>query len=151
MNVRELKKEQLQELKMHYYDEILRDTEDRSISYDEMVNIDEIVSDERIFNEYSGYMFSDDDFSPVINEQPLFVINDEIMEGDPLRLETELKLELIKQLQEMNGSNFEDTCENMRRLADVFEEIEEHINDEKITFKYNQFGTWYRVEESEEE
>lgn len=69
MNVRELKKEQLQELKMHYYDEILRDNEDRSISYGEMANIDEIVSDERIFNEYSGYMFSDDDFSPVIEEE----------------------------------------------------------------------------------
>ncbi len=74
------------------------------------------------------------------------IIEEELLQGQPLRLETELKLELIQQLQQMNGSNYEDICYNMRLLADVFEEIEEHINDEIITFKWNPMGSWYRVE-----
>lgn len=75
MTVKELKKEQLTELKIRYYDEILKDTEDRCISYGEMANIDEIVSDEKIFNEYSGYVFTDDDFSPI--EITYHIIDDE--------------------------------------------------------------------------
>ena len=69
MTVKELKRQQLEELKIHYYDEILRDTENRSISYGEMADIDEIVSDEKIFNEYTGYVFTDEDFSPVEEEE----------------------------------------------------------------------------------
>ena len=78
------------------------------------------------------------------------IIEEEILQGQPLRLETELKLELIQQLQQMNGNNYENICDNLRQLADVFEEIEEHINDDLITFKWNAMGTWYRVEEGAE-
>lgn len=65
MTVKELKRSQLQELKIHYYDEILMENEERSISYGEMADIDEIITDEKIFHEYSGYIFTDEDFSPV--------------------------------------------------------------------------------------
>ena len=68
MTVRELKRQQLEELKIHYYDEIIQDQEGRSISYGEMAEIDELVTDEKIFNEYSGYIFTDEDFSPVEEE-----------------------------------------------------------------------------------
>ena len=33
-----------------------------SISLGEIVNIDNIISDEEILNEYNNYVFSDDDF-----------------------------------------------------------------------------------------
>ena len=79
------------------------------------------------------------------------IIEEEILQGQPLRLETELKLELIQQLQQMNGNNYENICDNLRLLADVFEEIEDHINDDLITFKWNPMGAWYRVEEEESE
>ena len=69
MTVRELKRQQLEELKIHYYDEILQEQEGRSISYGEMASIDELVTDEKIFNEYNGYIFTDDDFSPVEEEE----------------------------------------------------------------------------------
>ena len=68
MNVRELKRQQLQELKSKYYDDFLQDTEGRSISYGEMASIDEIITDDEIFEEFSGYYFVDEDFSPVEEE-----------------------------------------------------------------------------------
>lgn len=69
MTVKELKREQLQELKQKYYDEKLQEQENRSISYGEMANIDEIVTDDEIIKEFDGYMFTDDDFSPVEDEE----------------------------------------------------------------------------------
>ena len=68
MTVKELKRQQLEELKIRYYDEILRDTEDRSISYGEIADINEIITDEKIFHEYANYIFTDEDFSPVEEE-----------------------------------------------------------------------------------
>lgn len=52
MTVKELKRQQLQELKQKYYDEKLQEQENRSISYGEMANIDEIVTDDEIIKKY---------------------------------------------------------------------------------------------------
>ena len=71
MTVKELKRQQLEELKIHYYDEIIQDQEGRSISYGEMAAIDELVTDEKIFREYEGYIFTEDDFSPVEEESEI--------------------------------------------------------------------------------
>lgn len=68
MTVRELKRQQLQELKCKYYDDILRENEERGISYGEMAEIDDIISNEKIFEEFAGYCFTDEDFSPVEEE-----------------------------------------------------------------------------------
>ena len=77
------------------------------------------------------------------------IIEEEILQGEPLRLERALIMETINALQQINGSNYEDTCHNLRLIADVIEEIEEHINDDLITFKWNPMGAWYRVENEE--
>ena len=74
MTVKQLNRQQLEELKIHYYDEILQDTEDRSISYGEMANINDLISDEKIFNEYNGYIFTEEDFSPVEEESECEVL-----------------------------------------------------------------------------
>lgn len=78
------------------------------------------------------------------------IIEEELLQGEPLRLERALIMETVNALQQINGSNYENTCHNLRMIADVIEEIENHINDEIITFKYNPMGAWYRVEEDEE-
>lgn len=69
MTVKDLKRQQLQELKAKYYDDMLQDTEGRSISYGEIAEIDEIVTDKKIFQEFDGYYFTDEDFSPVEEEE----------------------------------------------------------------------------------
>lgn len=62
MNVKELNKEQLQQLKIKYLDELLQEEEGRNISYGEMANIDEIVSDKIIYDLYESTTFVDEDF-----------------------------------------------------------------------------------------
>ena len=57
MNVRELNREQLEELKVTYYAGKHGD-----ISYGEIVKIDELVSDEEVFEEYTGTIFTEEDF-----------------------------------------------------------------------------------------
>lgn len=61
MTVYELTREQLIELKQHYM--ICHDGEEFSVSYDELLQADEIVPDETIFEYYPGVEFSEDDFS----------------------------------------------------------------------------------------
>lgn len=61
MTVKELNREQLIQLKQNFLDEEnYRNGE--GTSYGELAAADELVSDETIFNEYSGYVFSEDDF-----------------------------------------------------------------------------------------
>ncbi len=69
MHVRELNKEQLEQLKIQYYDELLQEQEKRSISYGEIADIDEIINDEKIYHEYDGYVFSEDDFFSTQTEE----------------------------------------------------------------------------------
>lgn len=62
MSVKELTKGQKTELKQRYYDEKLQETENRTMSYYEMMIIDDLVSDEEIENEYDYISFVNDDF-----------------------------------------------------------------------------------------
>lgn len=57
MSVKELSREQLIELKTRFYIE-----NNESVSYGELANIDELVSDEEVFNEYDSITFCNDDF-----------------------------------------------------------------------------------------
>ena len=50
MTVRELNKNELRELKVRYLDELLQEEEGRNVSYGEIANIDEIVSDKIMFD-----------------------------------------------------------------------------------------------------
>lgn len=76
------------------------------------------------------------------------IMNDEIMQGKPLEIERQLQLEMANQILKMSGNDYENVCDNMRIYADVFELLEEHINDDFITLKYNTMGNWY-VEDEE--
>lgn len=78
------------------------------------------------------------------------LISDEIMTGKPLNIERELQREIANQILTMNGNNYEDVATNMRQLADVIEILEEHINDDFITLRYNPMGAWYISEEDED-
>lgn len=78
------------------------------------------------------------------------IINEEIMCGQPLYIEKDIQRELIKQLQSLNGSNYEDICVNMRVFADVIETLENNINDDFILLKYNPMGEWYICSDDEE-
>ena len=57
MNVHELQRDQLTELKQRYL------CENGDPSWGDMASSDEIISDETIFQEYDGVEFTDDDFS----------------------------------------------------------------------------------------
>ena len=64
MEMKDLTKGQLAELKIKYLDELLMKEENRNISYGEMAFIDDIIEDddEDFINEFSGYSFVNDDF-----------------------------------------------------------------------------------------
>lgn len=63
MQVTELNKDQLKELKQRYYDtDESYDKTKVGVSYSELININDIVSDKDIFKAYEGYEFSNDDF-----------------------------------------------------------------------------------------
>ena len=57
MSVYELSKNQLIELKQNYLCEV-----QKNVSYGELCDADNIISDEEIFNEYENVKFSEDDF-----------------------------------------------------------------------------------------
>ena len=58
MHVTELSRDQLTELKQNHLIEQLN-----SCSWGDLANVDEIISDEVIFELYNDYIFVDDDFS----------------------------------------------------------------------------------------
>ena len=78
------------------------------------------------------------------------LITEDLIQGQPLRIERELQKEISNQILTLNGGNYEDVCTNMRLFADVFEILEDHINEDFITLKYNPMGAWYYEEESED-
>lgn len=65
MGVRELNRDQLIELKVQY----LMDIHNGNVSYGEIAEADDIVSDATVYEYYSGYTFSPDDFASSA-EQP---------------------------------------------------------------------------------
>ena len=62
MKVKDLSQEQLQQLKVMYLDDLLREEENRCISYGEIIAIDSIVSDRLMYKIYKNYIFTEDDF-----------------------------------------------------------------------------------------
>lgn len=61
MNVRELNREQLEELKQHYY-MFEKFGEEISASWGELACIDDLVSDKEVFDYYEGFYFTEEDF-----------------------------------------------------------------------------------------
>ena len=58
MDVHELNREQLIQLKQRY----LCETQDESVSYGELAAADELVTDEQVFNHFAGIEFVEEDF-----------------------------------------------------------------------------------------
>ena len=75
MSVKELTREQSEELKGNYYCWVLHEDED--VSYGELAMIDELVSDEEVFEYYEGTCFCNDDFfcSAHVDEEFLVTAN----------------------------------------------------------------------------
>lgn len=65
MNVTELNRDQLIELKQSYL-EVLNESGEHEeivgVSYNELANADEVIPDNVIFEYYQGVIFSEDDF-----------------------------------------------------------------------------------------
>ena len=62
LTVSELTNEQMLELKQNYLCQHLLEVEDRTPSYGELADADEIVSDHLIYDAYGGTLFVPDDF-----------------------------------------------------------------------------------------
>lgn len=62
MDISQLNKEQIANLKQAY---LMQHNEEvgKGISYEELANADNLISDEIIYEAYAGYNFSEDDFS----------------------------------------------------------------------------------------
>ena len=61
MSVQELSRDQLTCLKQAYLTEML-DAQGESPSWGELAEADDIISDESVFDEYEGVVFTPDDF-----------------------------------------------------------------------------------------
>ena len=63
MTVSELSNDQMLELKQDYLTQHLLEVEERTPSYGELADADNIVDDAIIFEQYDGVVFSEDDFA----------------------------------------------------------------------------------------
>lgn len=61
MTVQELNREQLSQVKVNYYVNDCNEP-NGALSYDDILNIDSIVSDNEVYEAYAGVDFVDDDF-----------------------------------------------------------------------------------------
>jgi hypothetical protein len=77
------------------------------------------------------------------------IINEDIIEGNPSELMMSLQTQIANQILHMSTNDYEDVCANMRMTSEIFEILEEHINNEIVTLKYNPMGAWYYVESEE--
>lgn len=77
------------------------------------------------------------------------IIEEEYIKGQPLQIESYLKIEMANQILKMGANDYENVVDNMRMTADLFEIIEENINKDIIILKYNPMGSWFLSEEEE--
>lgn len=84
MNVKELSREELTELKQNYYS-----SKNDNVSYEELSKINELVTDEEIFDEYAGTVFTSQDF--FCNSKP-YEVPYKNMYGNEYTLIPELRL-----------------------------------------------------------
>ena len=61
MQIQELNPTQLEQVKQRYYIE-KQETAGETVSFGDLMQIDELVSDEEVFDAYSGTVFTEDDF-----------------------------------------------------------------------------------------
>ena len=86
--VKELTREQLIELKQNYLTQKM-DEKGESPSYGELAEADQTVTDDEIYREFEGTMFSDDDFScscEPLHPQSIETYIMEVRKGEYLRI-----------------------------------------------------------------
>lgn len=59
MTVQELNRDQLEQLKRHYYEEM----HPEGVSYGELAAVDELVSDTEVMEHFAGVEFVEEDFT----------------------------------------------------------------------------------------
>ena len=64
MTIQELNRDQLEQLKQHYYEEM----HPEGVSYGELAAIDELVSDAEIMEHFAGVEFVEEDFAQQVQE-----------------------------------------------------------------------------------
>lgn len=90
MTVYDLNRDQLVELKQHYLTEQM-DARGESPSWGELADADEIISDEEIYDEYAGTIFSPDDFSSSEEEEEEYQFSVDLS-GTPEYIADQLRL-----------------------------------------------------------
>ncbi len=68
------------------------------------------------------------------------IINEDVIKGNPSRILSCLEVDLANNL--LKGVN-DDVILTMKQLIDVFETLYDRINDDYISFKWNNIGNWY--------
>lgn len=68
------------------------------------------------------------------------IINEDTIKGNPSRILSCLEVDLANNL--LKGIN-DDVILKMKQLIDVFETLYDRINDDYISFKWNNMGSWY--------
>jgi hypothetical protein len=74
MSVEELNKEQLTELKQNYYCNVVKENE--GVSYGELADVDNLVSDKEIKEYYSDTYFVNDDFACSMEKNYMITYHD---------------------------------------------------------------------------
>lgn len=96
MEVTELSRDQLTELKGEYLDNWLYENEGRDASMGEWIDADEIVSDDEIFREYEGVDFVNDDFFSTAGMSDSLFDADERWRGMTRRYAEDISVEDIE-------------------------------------------------------
>lgn len=68
------------------------------------------------------------------------IINEDTIKGNPSRILSCLEVDLANNL--LKGIN-DDVILKMKQLIDVFETLYDRINDDYISFKWNNMGSWH--------
>ena len=74
-------------------------------------------------------------------------ISEELIKGNPSEILERITKDMAAQIIYMSIYDYADICCNMRLMADLFEILFEHINDDYVELKYNRMGSWYLVED----
>jgi hypothetical protein len=117
MKVTELNREQLTELKQRYYTE-----KNESVSYGELADIDSIVTDNEIFEEYNGIEFTEEDFFSSVNN----TVKEDFAE-------------IFRDVEE-NANDFETLNISFEILKIARDRLDKDLNDKEINAEYTKLN-----------
>ena len=131
LTVNNLNKDQLTELKQQWYGEHLIETENRTLSYEELAKIDELVSDEKIKALFEHTVFTSDDFSSFESEPDVSVSQDVLNNCE--KIIPKGQFEFTKELMQGEEGEF-----FAKKLTELSERCKKFTTDEELV---NEDGT----------